>query len=166
MSQKEIEKESPDLPAPKRSPVMMIVMVVNLLLVGGVLAFLFLGKDAPKTIAEQPEDAPAQESGTLGSGPVLPMETFIVNLADDNVNRYLKMGLSLELANAEAIEKVKKHDPQIRDSIIILTSDLTFQEIRSAKGKKTLRDRISSRLDELIGMNQVKSVYFTEFVVQ
>ncbi len=84
------DSSPPEQPPAKRSSMMIIVMILNLVLVGGVLAFLFL-RDQPKdSTAEQPDTQPDVTAGPAvrQPGPLIPMDDFVVNLADREVSRY------------------------------------------------------------------------------
>lgn len=101
-----------------------------------------------------------------GNGPLLALDNFIVNLADEEVNRYLKLGLTLELGKEEDSEVIKKKEPVVRDAIITLTSSLTFADVRTAKGKRRLRAQIIRLVNNVLGAALVRAAYFNEFVVQ
>lgn len=158
---------------PKKSPVALI-LIINVIVVGGIVAFFLLRgsqsttSPAPGTQAAAAVPTPAPAPGNLAGppGPLMTLDNFIVNLADQDVNRYLKVGLTLELGSEQLSETIKKREPMIRDAIITLTSSLSFQEIRTTSGKGALREQIIAKLNGLLGANQVRNVYFNEFVVQ
>ncbi|RME20559.1 MAG: hypothetical protein D6806_16135 [Deltaproteobacteria bacterium] len=179
--------EEEELVVPKRSPVVPLLLAVNMVAVLGVGAyFLFFKKDTPAKAETAQKNQPAQPAqpapapvpvqsadlGNLpplqpgGNGPLMTLENFIVNLADEEVNRYLKVGMTFELSSEEASEIVKKKEPVIRDAIITLTSSLTFSDIRTAKGKRTLRQNVVRVVNTVLGAPLVRAVFFNEFVVQ
>ena len=97
---------------------------------------------------------------------MFPLDTFIVNLADEKSKRYLKVTMQIELKEGEPLELLEKRLVQVRDIILMILPTKRFQEIRSADGKTLLRQEIMTRLNDLFKKEAVHNIYFTEFVVQ
>jgi flagellar FliL protein len=94
------------------------------------------------------------------------LETFIVNLADEERSRYLRITMDLELVEATDSEKLNQRLPQIRDRILMILPSKRFEEIASMEGKTALRDEIINKLNSLFPRAVVTNIFFTEFVVQ
>ena len=89
---------------------------------------------------------------------------FVVNLADPNARRYLKVVLEVEMtSNPELLEDNKA---KIRDALLMLLSSKTSQDLSTLEGKILLRKEIVDRLNQAIGQAKVARVYFTDFVIQ
>lgn len=89
---------------------------------------------------------------------------FVVNLADPNARRYLKIVLDVEMtSNPELLEA---NQAKIRDSLLMLLSSKTSQDIGTLEGKILLRKEIVDRLNQALGQAKVSRVYFTDFVIQ
>ncbi len=99
-------------------------------------------------------------------GTIFPMDTFIVNLADEGGKRYLRITMDLELTQGTIADDLKKRLPQIRDSILMVLPSKRFEEIRTVEGKINLRNEIIANLNGLFGKESISNIYFTEFVVQ
>ncbi len=97
-----------------------------------------------------------------------PLESFIVNLMDKAGlgKRYLKVTISLEVGNEEYEKMVERHKPQLRDTILLLLSSQSFNEISTMEGKLELKQALLSRINQVLGQGIVHRIYFTEFVVQ
>ena len=92
------------------------------------------------------------------------LPAFVVNLADGNARRYLKVVLEVEMTgNPELLEA---NQAKIRDALLMLLSSKTSQDIASLEGKILLRKEIVDRLNQAIGQPKVSRVYFTDFVIQ
>lgn len=149
--------------------IIIIILLVVLVLGGAAAALRFLAPGLIPGWGEKQAAGPKTSGGGeggAGMGELYPMQTFIVNLADPSGKRYLKLTLSLELDNPEMKTEVKTMTPRIRDSILLLLSSMTFEDISSIEGKMRLRDQIVSRCNTYLQMGTVKNVYFSEFVVQ
>jgi flagellar FliL protein len=137
----------------------------------GLAALLVLGGGgfvSWKTFMQPAEKEVKEESGPvrLDLGPTVPLETFIVNLSGAAGERYLKVAMELELKENSLVVEVEKRRPQVRDTILLLLSSKTFDDIATFRGKTKLRNEITSRLNAVLPPASIKKVYFTEFVVQ
>jgi flagellar FliL protein len=101
-----------------------------------------------------------------GPGVMFDVEPFIVNLADLQEVRYLKMTVKLELETQDASVELTSRIPQVRDTILVLLTSKDSASIRTTQGKFQLRDEITQRVNSLLPKPTVRTVYFTEFVVQ
>ena len=61
---------------------------------------------------------------------------------------------------------VETHKPQLKDTVLLLLSSHSFEEIRSVEGKIELKQALLSRINQVLGGGVVHRIYFTEFVVQ
>ncbi|MBI5017372.1 MAG: flagellar basal body-associated FliL family protein [Deltaproteobacteria bacterium] len=105
-------------------------------------------------------------SAAPGMGPTASLEPFVVNLADPGRPRYAKIVVQLELDAEPAAGEIEGLKPKVRDSLIMLFSSKTSEEMITVGGKETLRNEIIRRLNALLTTGKVAEVYFTEFVVQ
>ncbi len=103
---------------------------------------------------------------TAQLGPLFSLDTFIVNLADPQRNRYLRITMDLELAASSDAEKLNERLPQIRDRILMILPSKRFEEIASMEGKTALRDEIIGKLNGLFPTEVISNIFFTEFVIQ
>ncbi len=99
-------------------------------------------------------------------GALFPLETFIVNLADEERSRYLRVTMDLELVAPTDAEKLNQRLSQIRDGILMILPSKRFDDIASIDGKTALRDEIINNLNGLFPSKVVANIFFTEFVVQ
>ncbi|MEJ2101340.1 MAG: flagellar basal body-associated FliL family protein [Desulfobacterales bacterium] len=107
-----------------------------------------------------------QQAQAAAPGPLFSLETFIVNLADEQRNRYLRVTMDLALADSADADMIKERLSQVRDSILMILPSKQFAEIASMEGKIALRDEIIARLNGLFNKKVVTNIFFTEFVVQ
>jgi flagellar FliL protein len=161
----------------KKSNLMIIIIagfLVLLLVIGGVLAFILSGgsEEQPDPAIEQSVEEGTQQKSTyrrkssLTVGPMLEMETFIVNLLSENGRRYLKVRVNLELEDEELQEEVNTKIPVLRDIIIRIASSKTLEEISTEKGKEKFKDQIVSEINHNLQDGKINNVFFTDFVIQ
>ena len=142
-----------------------LVVTVLLVLTIGLAAGFFMMWSKISTLNTPGNPAVAtQGQATLGA--LFPLDTFIVNLADQERSRYLRVTMDLELEAAADVEKLNERLPQIRDRILMILPSKRFADIASMEGKTALRDEIIGKLNGLFPENVISNIFFTEFVVQ
>jgi flagellar FliL protein len=94
------------------------------------------------------------------------IKEFIVNIISEEGTHYVKASLTLELNDEAAQEEVDKRMPQIRDAVLLLIGNKTFEELQDLQGKKQLKAEIKSKINSFLKTGRVKHVYLTDFVVQ
>ncbi|SPD74017.1 Flagellar protein FliL [uncultured Desulfobacterium sp.] len=162
--EEEILEAKPGLLKNKPMLLIIIISVAFLFLMGGGFYFLWhkVTPEEPKT--EQKKDEVKEEKDEVK--PMYALTPFIVNLADQDVTRYMRITMELELAGEETTAEVEKRLPQIRDAILTIIPSKTAKDISSVEGKTALRDEIIQRLNSFIKKGKITNIYFTEFVIQ
>lgn len=156
--EKEEVKESEE-DKPKKSKLKLIIIGVLVLLLGGGGFFGY-----SKYKKGKGEEAEEEKKVSI----ICPLKSFVVNLYDKRGvgKRYLKITMELEVGKEEHKLKVEENIPQLRDTILILLSSQTLKEINTMEGKLELKHGILSRMNQVLGEKIVRSIYYTEFVVQ
>jgi len=144
------------------------VLVIFMVGMGGGLFLMWNKLSAMNVQANNGNgDQPDQEALLENPlGPIVSLETFIVNLADKGGKRYLRLTMDLELGNPEMESEIQKRMPQVRDSILMILPSKRFADISSVEGKIALRDEILAGLNSFLLQGEVTKIYFKEFVVQ
>jgi flagellar FliL protein len=129
----------------------------------------FLSPDDP-TAAATAEGEKGSAASASGDQPdvdtkMTSLGKFTVNLRDSAGGRVLQMEIQVESEMGTA-ETIEKRMPQLRDSVILLSSDYSYSELEGIDGKLRLRDEIHARINAVMDPAQVSRVYFTAFVVQ
>jgi flagellar protein FliL len=152
----------PEKPKSKRSIIKILIMgFLGLLFIGGGLVAYVLVTDEPPVGQEaQAGQVPLDHRVTMALDP------FLVNLADRESRRYLKLKVELEVDSEGSQEELKKFLPHIRDGLILLLSSKTYLDLATVEGKQQLKEEIKKRVSALPGGKKVSNVFFTEFVAQ
>jgi flagellar FliL protein len=164
---KDVEKNKPEEQAAeggkekKKSPMLKwIIIGVVLLLVlggGGAGAYFFLNKSANKEAL-----APAKPA----IGAVWAPDVCIINLADSDADRYLKVIMNFELSDPLAVAELDVMKPKVRDMVLSVLTVKGFKDVNNFEGKQRLKEEIAMRLNNHLTKGKVVQVYFTDFVVQ
>ena len=118
-------------------------------------------KDIARAESTAEEEEHKKEEELVGQ--LVPLETFLVNLAGSKNGRLMKVTMSLEVDSADVQAEIEKRKPQIRDNILILLSSKTFEQVSSKDGKDFLRDEVRDSINSYLKKGRVKRVLFTEF---
>ena len=97
---------------------------------------------------------------------MVPIRPFVVNLARSKGKRFLKVTLTMELNSPEVNADVNQNMSKIVDSILLLLSSKSFDDVYTVQGKFKLKDEITTRVNRFLLSGHVKDVYYTEFVIQ
>ena len=176
------ETPAEETPAKSKKKLFIIVgAVVGLLLLIGVPLAIFTLKAKPATEETEELAADAATHGEHGSvpeghdeeeellegeeplGAFFPLDTFVVNLKG---GRYLRMQAQLEFAEREIPQRFFSRTVLVRDAMINLLSNKAADELQEAKDKDALKNDIKDIVNEILKKEEVKKVYFTQFVVQ
>ena len=157
--------EQPEAGGSKMKLIIIIAVAVVLLIGVGVGVFLFMGGEEEEKISPEQEQAEL-EMQAKQVGPMVNIDTFIVNIIDDEESRYLKAAITLELNTPEGAAEVAERMAQIKDAILLLVGNKTFSELQDLQGKIQLRAELINRINSVLLKGKVKRIYFTDFVVQ
>jgi flagellar FliL protein len=165
------ELEAAEASGAKKPIGLIIGILVGLLVLGGGGYYAYINFFQEKPATETPtegekgkEAAPVEEDVNLGV--MFPLDPFVVNLADSEGKRFLKVTISLELSTPEVHVELKENIQKITDSILVLLSSKAFEDVYSVQGKFKLKDEITTRVNRFLVVGHVKDAYFTEFIIQ
>jgi len=135
---------------------LIVIVAVAVLLAGGAGggAFVWKKKKAAAIAAAAAEEAADGETAPAAhaadkhkdehKGPpaFLPLDPFVINLADRDAERFAQVGLTLELSDPKVADQIKAYMPAIRNGVLMVLASKTSQELLSRKGKEKLADEI------------------------
>jgi flagellar FliL protein len=100
---------------------------------------------------------------------IMNLDSFLVNLADVDATRFVKVTFRLGLNESKLGEELAG-DPVVlaatRDTIITSLGTKTSEEMLTVEGKEKLRKEIRERVNKVLPKGQVVEVYIMDFVVQ
>ena len=148
-------------------------ILVTLLCGGGGVAIPFLlpaKAEDPLNEVEKPKpyELPAPEDTAFVSFG----EAIVSNLDEGALTRYLRVGVSLQVAKdkeQEIITKLEEKNTLLKNWLINQISDKTLEEIRGAAGQNKLRREIRDQFNSVLfpdGYDRIYDVLFDEYNVQ
>lgn len=144
-------------PKKGKKKLMIIGAVVAVLLAGGGGAFVMMKN---KAAAEEGDEAHASGTAKKAATAVrdpkaaptfVPLDTFTVNLADRNAERFAQVGITLELDDPKVADLVKAYMPAVRNNILMALADRTAAELLDREGKRRLAEKIRRETSRALG---------------
>lgn len=153
-------------PAPRIGKKLIIIGIAVIVVVVGGATFGIL-----KYMRSAGTAAAAEKVKKESVESTLNLEPFLVNLADKEAVRFVKVTfrLGLSVDEKEVEEKLSKNNvflAQTRDSIISLLTSKTSEDMLTAEGKEKLRQEVQARVNAFLSKGKVMEVYIVDFVVQ
>ena len=128
-----------------------VVILLGVLLAGGAVVFFKQRAAHAAATASGDDEAATSESSAATTAshidpknvPIyLPLDPFIVNLADREADRYAQIGITFELESNATSEQIKAYMPAIRNAILLILANKTSKELMFREGKEQLAQEI------------------------
>lgn len=196
--------EAPKKSFGKKKLIVMLAIALLVLAVGGGAAVVLMKRRAAQLAAEADGDTPeaTQAEGHTGlqkrdlkNPPAfVALETFTVNLADHEAERYAQIGVTLELEDAHEVDAIKGYMPAIRSNILLVLARKTSADLLAPEGKKILAFEVKREASRALGIeiedelakpadkaaaggkgkkkkkvydeSPIRAVYFSNFIIQ
>jgi len=132
--------------------VLIAAVVALLLAVGGGAAFYMMKKKAAEAAAAAEEEGDGEADHAPAAKPhkkdahavptFLPIDPFVVNLADRDHERFAQIGVTLQIDDAKVAEQLKLYMPAIRNGVLMVLAHKTSAELLERAGKEKLAAEI------------------------
>ena len=131
----------------RKKLIIIVAAVLLLLVIGGGAAVVLLKKKAAAAEGEETTTSASAEHAKgkpdLKHPPTfLPLDPFVVNLADKEVDRYAQVGITFEVEDPKFAEQMKAFMPAIRNAILMILSHKSSVELLDRAGKEQLSAEI------------------------
>jgi flagellar protein FliL len=181
----------------KKKPLKLIMLVsAGVILIGSLavttsIIFLSDDSDAPTQAASddtEPDEAPQDdiannEAGTeaeeeeegepkeVGSPQFFPIRpAFVVNIPSKGRIRFLQIQVDIMSRDDDVIDDIETYAPLIKNELVSLFSNQTYEGVVSPEGKERLRKealkRVQKVMSEQAGVDGIEQILFTSFVTQ
>ncbi len=137
------------------------VGAVAVLAGGAALGFVLKGKGAEAVEKKaEPRKMPV----------FVDLDTFTVNLRDNDGERYLQVKLVAELKDPASGEMLKQLMPSVRNEILLLLGSKQAEQLATREGKEKLANEIVAATNKTLegtpAAKSVEGVNFTHFIIQ
>jgi flagellar FliL protein len=133
-----------------------------ILVAGGLLVVALLGGGAVYFLAGSGKEGPAAPKAVYYDLP-----DMVVNLsASTERPQYLKVKITLEVADASVIAVMKSAMPRVLDTFQVHLRELRAVDLEGSAGLFRLREELTRRVNHAIAPARIRAVLFKEIVVQ
>jgi flagellar FliL protein len=176
----------------KKLIVVLAAVLLLLAALGGGAVFWLKSRAHAQQLADEEADAGGETAHAKAAPrrdpkvvPVfVPLENFTVNLADREADRYAQIGISLELSDAKAGDRIKLFMPAIRNNILMVLAHKRSADLLERSGKEKLAEEVLRETERALGLEPlptgaaarkaaaddeprpVRAVHFSNFIIQ
>lgn len=169
--------DASDASAPVGKKSNKLVIVAAVLAIGAAAGGAYWLGSKNDTAAAESEDAQEADKDAKAEklkGPAIYVEfdpPFVVNFEARGMTRFLQITVQVMTRDPATAEMIKSHDPVIRNDMLMLFSNQTYETISTREGKEKLRSEALDVVSKVIASeggkaNYVEQLYFTSFVMQ
>ena len=161
------DDESSDKSGGKK--LIIIIAVVLLVAIGGIAAAYFTGLLQPVIEWITGEEATEEEEKKIDqeNAVFFPLEELIVNLnTGGRKSTFLKIRISLELADGGDISRIESVMPRIMDNFQVYLRELRIEDLKGSAGMYRLREELLTRVNAAVAPAKIQDVLFKEMLVQ
>jgi flagellar FliL protein len=152
--------EAAPIRRPRKKIIVIAAAVLALVLAFGAGAVVFLKQRAARAAATAVDGDVVAGEAAGGSSHVdpknvpiyLPLDPFVVNLADRDGDRYAQIGITFELDSNASGEEIKAYMPAIRNAILMVLANKTSKELLNREGKELLAQEIQREAARPMGI--------------
>lgn len=182
------ETESKEGEKKSSKKLIVIIAMVLLLLGGGAGGYFFFmhqpasdehgkeaehgGKTAEENHAAEEEKADEHEQDPAAHAEVYYQitEPLLVNFPPNASAKIIKISVTVLLKGEANVAVMKKHEPMIRNNLLMAISSIGADKAKTLEGKKELQTMMQNEVGKVMELmtkkNPVQAVYFTDFVMQ
>jgi len=152
---------------PKKRRLPLIIAIVVVALAGAGAAWWFLGPGAAHE-----GDAGAEAAAPLAEPIYVALDPpFVVNFEAGGQVRFLQVAAQAMTRDPAAAELIKRHDPMVRNAMLLLLAGQSYESVATREGKEALRHRALEEVRAVVKAQGgdsavIEDLYFTSFVMQ
>ncbi len=175
-----IELDESTKPKKKGKKLLLIVGLLIVLLIGGGGGFYFWSRathvqaKGAETGHKEEKHAAKKEDGEKFSLPedgevksVVELPPFIVNLADAEQARYLRLTVSVGIGDEGGEEKPDSlFLTRVKNAMLSVLTTKTSNDVLTVEGKQKLRQELLQAAQAASEEPKVEAIYITDFIVQ
>jgi flagellar FliL protein len=167
-----VENEVENGDEKKSSKKMIIIGLVILLLAGAGAGYYFFMGNSEELDSEVSEEVIEEEDEEGASDDIYydMKKSLIVNFPKGSGASLIQVSVSLLVKGEETIEALKKHEPMIRNNLLMAISAKGSKNLMTIEGKEALRDEmlkvVGEVMEKMTKKNKVTNIFFTSFVMQ
>lgn len=173
----EAAPEAAAAPAKKSKLLIIIIAAVVLLGAAGGGAYFLLGNKGDAEMTADARHEKGKDKGKKAKEPKAPAvyvkfdPPFVVNFEAKGMMRFLQVSVEVMTRDPATAELIKVNDPVLRNDLLMLLGNQTYETISTREGKELLRGEALKTVAKIVTdeggiAKNVEQLYFTSFVMQ
>ncbi|MGH8551439.1 MAG: flagellar basal body-associated FliL family protein [Methylococcales bacterium] len=167
-----MDNDDLDLGKKKSSKILWIiigsVLALVLLVIGTLYAMGVI--HVPVSVRGKSEMAESTGSEKGGESIYYPLAPFTVNFRRGDGTRFLQVTMTALVQSQDVAGAIQKHEPVIRNNLLLLLGGQDPAGLRTREGKEELRNlvlkEVQTILEQRTGGQGIEEIFFTGFVMQ
>ena len=151
----------------KSSKKLIIIIAIVVLLLGGAGGGYFFMNSEAEGETDQVEEVVEEQKELIYFEMSKP---FIVDFPKGSAARLIQISVAILVEGEETVEALTKHEPMIRNNLLMLINNQDPGELKQSAGKDKLQEEMIQEVGEILekmsGSNHVQEIFFTAFVMQ
>lgn len=154
-------------PSGSKKLILFVVLPILLVIGGGAGAYFSGAADPLLSLFSSSEEEKEEEKKPLGPAVFYDLPEMLVNLnTAGRKQSFLKIRVSLELADPLDVQRVEQMMPRIIDNFQVYLRELRIEDLQGASGIYRLREELLTRVAAAVKPAKVNDVLFKEMLVQ
>lgn len=95
---------------------------------------------------------------------------FVVNFQGKTKMKFLMIEMVVATHDKEVLPILDDHDPEIRNSLLLMLAEQNSESLTTSEGKQALREQALAKIDEVVTTHykaeKIKDVFITRLVMQ
>ena len=153
-----------------KKKLLILLLAVVVLIGGGVGGFFYWRHRAAQKLAAtnagHETEKKHEGDNEKEVAEVVELQPFIVNLADREEPKYLRMTVSLGIGEGSEEKPDPLFTTKVRNAILAIVTTKTADQILTVEGKTELRKEMLSAARSVVDKPEVYAIYITDFIVQ
>lgn len=116
-------------------------------------------------IGKAAADSASPSNAQLNSN-IYMLDNLVINPTGTNGTRYVSLSIGVGVDKLSILDDLKSRDIQIRDAVNTLLGKKSMGEFVNINQREELKNEILATVNDKLQPEQVKSIYFKEFVIQ
>ncbi len=144
--------------------VVLFGIIIVMQLVMAIVLVEFVVTPKLKAVAD---DSPEIVQEEVLEGTLVDLQEMVVTLNDKaETPGFLRINVNVEVTDQKIADKATEKLPKLRDTVILILSGKTSQEMRSIQGKEIVKAEIFKKLQSILPAESLMGVYFSDLVIQ
>ncbi|MFH2037154.1 MAG: flagellar basal body-associated FliL family protein [Candidatus Zixiibacteriota bacterium] len=158
----------------KSSPILMYAIIAVVMIAAGYFVGQFMSGSSSggeKTAQVEEESGhgnndSGKDGNTKAKTDIYMMEDIIVNPSGTGGTRFLSVSIGFEIGSESTKSLLESREAIIKDALLTILGSKSIQQLSDAREKEITRFQIRKRISQLLGVEDLNAVYFTDFVLQ